>query len=131
MTNYQLFGIACFEKDYRLSYFINKNLDTELIKQDNPLEIKLRNNKFTTYFFHSRSPDYDCFLLPNETKGNVILPKYKKVQFLFLVKRNPICIEEKSFSQLLSSTPNILASFEIKDEAEIRKIKAFFEPKEE
>lgn len=123
---FKLIGIACSEKDYRLSYFINKELNIDLQKQSEPVLAFLNKTQVEVPYFYSDELDYEYFMLPNSLKDFKILPKFKTINFWLFIKQSPNFLEKIEVEKKLSKINVILTSVPIYDEAAIKTIHDIF-----
>src|SRR5271157_1816968 len=80
-------GIACIEKDYRVSYFINKVLNITLIKSNNQLIYNTKKEELKVDYFYFSDIDAEYYLISNFINRKMLLPKYTNINY-WLVIRN-------------------------------------------
>ncbi|MEA3494496.1 MAG: IPExxxVDY family protein [Bacteroidota bacterium] len=111
----RLLGIVCFEKNYRLSYFLNKKLDINLSKLGKSVEITHKKTSFELPYFYAQKEDYHFFLIENRSPISRIFPKFKKINYwLYITNDNEL--DKRDFEKEISSINIILTSLKIVDE---------------
>ncbi len=85
--DFDLIGISCHSKDYRLCWEINKNLKLDLIRKEN-LEIKTKtgNGNYSLYEFNDNENHLDYFLISNKCDKGFLIPEQKSIDFLLMLK---------------------------------------------
>ncbi|MCK9203603.1 MAG: IPExxxVDY family protein [Bacteroidales bacterium] len=106
-TFYNLFGISCHLKDYRLSYLLNRSLDLEFTKMDDF-------QGFSFYFCRHEECFNAYYLLANRTPESILLPELKQTDFILLVEGPFKKIQKERLLENIKSIPNVLTSFEIR-----------------
>jgi len=85
-------GLNCQLKDYRLAFFINREISLDLIKID---DIPVYSEKEDAFFEY---PIYTCYeperrinyyLLGNNNSGTKMIPAYKQADYLLML-RGPV-----------------------------------------
>lgn len=101
--DYELIAIHTSIEDYRLAYFLNKELNIHLKKNNQNIEIKTIEGKsaFTHFFYDDEKTDVQWSLIENKTTiasekkttlfENLditvfLLPEYKKADFLIKIE---------------------------------------------
>ena len=113
-------GIACTEKDYRLCYFLNRELDIELAKSSTELKFNRDNNTCKMMYFHALDLNSEYYLLENKTTTFSLLPDYKNINYWFIVKSRSFDPPDKSYSKKLNKLDVIVTTFVMKDEKDIK-----------
>ena len=93
-----LLGIVAPVKDYQLSWHLNQVLGFDF-RLNNGLEIQL-NRKNRTYFFSIYdykvpSTSLTHYLYNNQFDGEYLLPEFKHLDFLWLIKGEPVSAEDQ------------------------------------
>ncbi len=93
-----LLGIVAPVKDYQLSWHLNQVLGFDF-RLNNDFEIQL-NRKNRTYFFsiyEYKVPSVSLthYLYNNQFDGEYLLPEFKHLDFLWLIKGEPVTEEEQ------------------------------------
>ena len=110
-------------KDYRLSWFLNQNLNLKLTKIDD-LKITLpKNNEISTFsFYHFEDEDnFSTYsFISNKTLGNALVPEFHQADFLLLINGQSGKLNNKKHISEIKKIANILTVFNI----EIKKTKS-------
>lgn len=86
--DFDLIGIICAYKDYRLCFEINQILGIELVKT-NDLEIKLEKNGSTGIFSlyqYLNTDDEQYYLITNKGNISFFIPEQKHVDYFMMIK---------------------------------------------
>ncbi|MFC2113788.1 IPExxxVDY family protein [Bacteroidota bacterium] len=118
-----LLGIVSFEKDYRLIYFINKEINLNLVKSQELLTLELPQQAVEVHFFEYSNPDFDFLILSNKQNGSYILDKYKNIDFLLILKPKGYSYNVKELEKKINSVSAIIGLFNISDVKEISYLK--------
>lgn len=98
----RLLGIVAPMKDYQFSWMVNQYMGFNFRINHN-LEIQLRKKERNYFFsiFEFRSPSCTTqhFLYNNQFDGEYLLPEFKHLDFLWLVKEEDDLIEDVSAIQ--------------------------------
>ncbi|MBC7536978.1 MAG: IPExxxVDY family protein [Ferruginibacter sp.] len=118
-----LFGIVAPVKDYQFTWHINERLGFKF-RINNGLEIQLR-KKERNYFFSIYEYEVPgcClvhYLYHNQYDGEYLLPEFKHLDFLWLVKGESVSIDELT---LLQQSIKLLPSVQLVNEMTHEKIK--------
>jgi len=111
--DFTLIGISSHNKDYRLSYEINKALNTNLSKKED-VDFTKKGDKigFSMYFFQDEMYEKDIRLLSNKKNGRILIPEQKLVDY-FLILYDFDFIEVKEILEKLKNINAILTVFQI------------------
>lgn len=126
ITSHQLYGISCFDKDYRLSYFLNKALGIELKKFDEGLTFLLKGKEYHTSYYYSDEPDFEFFMINNQIQGSYLLPKFKNIDYWLLLKESPNAITSYPIEESFQKIEIINAGFKISTQEDIKVIASIF-----
>ncbi|MFD2551417.1 IPExxxVDY family protein [Bizionia sediminis] len=132
--NYTLIGIHSNLEGYRLAYFLNKELQLQLVRQKEDLDFKhpesyeiyewtdalnlvtwhLVSNICSTEQAAATNSHTLFSLAATETKTYYLIPEYKKVNF-FLKISDKLCSEEnvQQFIKNLQNIPNVVTAYSI------------------
>ncbi len=96
---FQLIGISCHEKDYRLCWAINQQLKLNLTKTTTDLELVHKKNKKTAYYtvfeFVNQDTLNEYYLISNRSRDGLLINELSHLDFFFMVKENyPIDIND-------------------------------------
>lgn len=112
---FQLFGISCHEKDYRVCWALNNSFGFELHKIDD-LEIKDKKQKqphgFSVFGFFHEDSYTEYFLISNRHGKTMLIPEHKSADYFFMVKGSILMTDEEVLAKL-KSINFILTAFNI------------------
>ncbi len=133
-ANFFLLAIHSQLDDYRLAYFINKNLDLKLSKSKNEIFIKNRNGEtsFSRFLFEDEKNDFFWDLFENKSNlinlnntelfGNAnakiqsiayLLPEHKKVDYFLKIDSNESYINIPKIIQKLNTLNRVSTVYNI------------------
>ena len=85
--DFELIGISCHEKDFRLCYELNKHLDIDLTRiKDIEINTKKLSAKFSYFEFHDEENRMDYYLISNRSEQGMLLPEQKSTDYLLQLK---------------------------------------------
>ncbi len=104
----KLLGIMAPVKDYQLCWQLNNILGIDF-RNNNDLEIQLKKNK-RNYFFsvYEYAEEHTClvhYLYNNQFDGEYLLPEFRHLDFLWLLKGD--VVTEETLSKLIDSIRGI------------------------
>lgn len=112
-----ILGIRTVLPGYRLSYFLNKQLNLSFQKQNqSPASTSDDNqNLYTFYSAEQSGHALRFFLLPNKLneEGQYLIPRYKQIDFIFVIENTDHEIDTTSYLEALKGIDSIEAAFEI------------------
>lgn len=115
-----LLGIVAPVKDYQFSWQLNQLLGLDF-RVNNEIEIQLKKTQ-RTYFFNIYEYTVPAislthYLYNNEHDGEYLLPEFKHLDFLWLIKGDPIPAEDlKSLIQSIRTLPGVQLVTEMTNE---------------
>ena len=114
--DFKLIGISCHEKDYRICWGLNKKLGLSLSKDQEDLEIKVKNSKWfsrhSLYHYIDFDNENEFHLLNNRSSVGYLIPERNHADFLLIIKENePLNIEHIITN--IRSIPFVLTAFAI------------------
>ena len=87
---FQLIGISCHEKDYRLCWAINQKLALNLKKTETDLELVRRRSKKTAHYsvfeYFNEDTLNEYFLINNRSKDGILINELTHLDFFFMIK---------------------------------------------
>jgi hypothetical protein len=85
--DFELIGISCHEKDFRLCYELNNHLEIDLTRIKD-LEIVIKNVKGTYSLFEYLDEEnrLDYYLISNRSEKGILIPEHKSIDFLLQLK---------------------------------------------
>lgn len=117
--SFVLFGISCHEKDYRITWAINKKLGLEL-KKENDLEIKEKkqkeNSSYPIYSFNREDQYCEYFLIANRSIQGLLIPEQKQSDYFLKITGNILNEEKQKILHTLKEINIILTAYEINPE---------------
>jgi hypothetical protein len=107
----RLIGIVAPIKDYQFSWKLNEMLGFKF-RLNNDIEIQLtkkqRKHFFSIYEYAVPSSSLVHYLYNNEFEGEYLLPEFKHLDFLWLMKGDPVGDDElKMLIQSVKSLPGV------------------------
>ena len=106
--NTRLLGIVAPIKDYQFCWHLNQMLRFDF-RINNDIEIQLtkkqRNYFFTIYEYGEKSGTIRHYLYNNQFDGEYLLPEFKHLDFLWLIKDD--IMQEEEVSSLISSIKSL------------------------
>lgn len=116
----KLLGIVTTVKDYRFCWNLNEMLDLNF-RINHDLEIKLirkkRNYFFSVYEFHEPNTSLCHYLYNNLYDGEYLLPEFKNLDFLWLMKNDTVTNDYlDQLKSLLRSIPGVQLITELTNE---------------
>ena len=106
----KLLGIMAPVKDYQLSWQLNQLMGIEF-RINNDIEIQLtrkrRNYFFSVYDFHEDTSCLSHYLYNNQFDGEYLLPEFKHLDFLWLIKGE--IVSDESVLEYISAIKTISA----------------------
>ena len=104
----KLLGIMAPVKDYQLSWQLNQLMGIEF-RINNDIEIQLtrkrRNYFFSVYDFHEDTSCLSHYLYNNQFDGEYLLPEFKHLDFLWLIKGE--IVSDESVLEYISAIKTI------------------------
>lgn len=112
--DFNLIGISCHTKDYRLSWELNKLLNIDL-ERTADLDIKLKSSvgNFSFYEFFDEENYSEYFLIANRSDKGFLIPEQKNTDFLFMIKGAAYDTIADEILEKISSSEIVLTSYKI------------------
>lgn len=90
--DFDLIGICCHQKDYRLSWSLNGVLDIHLEKADEPLEITVKGKvqAFPYFTFTDEENHVEYQLILNKFEKKILIAEKQEVDFFLLLHNNSV-----------------------------------------
>jgi hypothetical protein len=114
--DFNLLGISCHEKDYRICWAINQILGISLQKEEKDIEVIIKkSNRYslhTMFTFFDEENEIDYRLISNRSTMGYLISEKTQADYLFLVSEN----FQLDFPKILSTIkliPFVLTAFEI------------------
>ncbi|WP_320813962.1 IPExxxVDY family protein [Flavobacterium sp.] len=128
--DYELIAIHTSIEDYRLAYFLNKELNIQLCKNNLNIAIETHEGKsaFNHYFFDDKKTDIQWSLIENKTSINstnkksvgifenmevnvYLLPEYKKADFLLKIENVDSFFKIEEVTKKIESISQVSMSY--------------------
>jgi hypothetical protein len=104
----RLLGIMAPVKDYQFAWQLNQLMGVDF-RINNDIEIQLkrkgRNYFFAVYDFHESTGSLSHYLYSNQFDGEYLLPEFKHLDFLWLMKGDTV--EENTLSSHISTIRSV------------------------
>ncbi len=111
-----LVGLSCRQKDYRLAWSLNKEMNWSFERVDD-LEIRNKSgNSFHSRFVFHHAEDMVLYsLLSNRADEKFILPEWSQFDYLLKIEEGSFNLND-AFYKGLRKSPFVLAAYEIREE---------------
>ena len=114
--DFLLFGISSHAKIYRLCWSLNQTMNLKLINSNSPIELiegrKKIKNSFELYTYYDEEMRISYNIIPNKAEQGFLLPEFKHVDYLFLLKEN-IDVDTNEIITQIRSSDQVLTAFTI------------------
>ena len=115
-----LLGIVAPIKDYQFSWQLNQLLGLDF-RVNNDIEIQLTKKQrkyfFSIYEYALPAISIAHYLYNNENDGEYLLPEFKHLDFLWLIKGDPVSAEDlKALIQSIRTLPGVQLVTEMTNE---------------
>jgi hypothetical protein len=104
-------GIVSFEKDYRLCFFLNQQLNLNLTLSDDKLQINLNKTDLALTYFKGHNIDFEFFLFENNVNGTKLFPKYKNINYWLMITNKTYNKEINEIEQQINKIDAVIGSF--------------------
>ena len=87
-SEYQLIGIVCMLKDYRLTYHLNKHLFLDLVKKDDLNAEAINPGKavnISFYYFEETGNRIKFYLIGNKNENGMLLSEFRQADYFLLI----------------------------------------------
>ena len=89
--DFNLLGICCHEKDYRLCWAINSTLNLNLSKASEDIELIFNKESkpdanFSIYSYHNKFNSEEYYLISNKCQRTWLVPEKSHFDFFLMVK---------------------------------------------
>jgi len=131
---YSLLAIHCTIEDYRVAYLLNKQLQINLQRKPQDLDVQYNASSFSIFEWEDEKQQMTWNLVSNickkeeesiasigslfEAQSNILrtynlIPEYKKVNYLLKIDNDGNYIDEKTIIHKIQEIPQIAAVFSI------------------
>jgi hypothetical protein len=106
--DFNLLGICCHEKDYRLCWAVNSTLGLSLSKTKDDIELVFRSNSkpnanFPVFSFTNNTNSDEYYLIKNKCNSTWLIPEKSHFDFFLLIKSD----DKKSYNFYLNKLKTI------------------------
>ncbi len=106
--DFNLLGICCHEKDYRLCWAVNSTLNLNLSKASEDIELIFNKESkpdanFSIYSYHNKFNSEEYYLISNKCQRTWLVPEKSHFDFFLMVKSD----EKKSYNFYLNKLRSI------------------------
>ena len=103
--DFNLLGICCHEKDYRLCWAVNSTLNLNLSKASEDIELIFNKESkpdanFSIYSYHNKFNSEEYYLISNKCQRTWLVPEKSHFDFFLMVKSD----EKKYLGKYLFNT---------------------------
>ncbi len=114
--DFDLIGISCHSRDYRLCWALNQQLGTALAKREEDIDHKpRRQNEVSAHSFYEYQDEDDrveYFLLANKSGSSMLVPEQKQADYLLLLRNNYV-VEIAELIARIKAIDIVLTAFRI------------------
>ncbi|MCT4583032.1 MAG: IPExxxVDY family protein [Flavobacteriales bacterium] len=102
--DFQLVGISCHERDYRVCWGVNHSLALALSKQEKVIEVfhkkNNRHSRHTLFSIVDFDSEQEVHLIANRSKSGYLVPEQKHADYLLLIKGDDIISSTEAVAKL-------------------------------
>lgn len=113
-VDFELIGICSHHSDYRLAWGINKILELELTKSEEPFVIQSRKGTIVSqHSFHVFIDEVDhmeWYLIKNKSEGKFLIPEKNQIDY-FLILRENILHELDELVEKIRESNSVMAAY--------------------
>jgi len=114
-----LIGIVSFEKDYRLCFFLNQQLNLNLTLSDEKLPVQINKREMLLTYFKGYNIDFKFFLFENNSNSMLLFPKYKNINYWLIVINKTYNKEIAEIEQEINKIDAVIGSFRFTNNKEL------------
>ena len=112
-------GIVSFEKDYRLCFFLNQQLNLNLTLSDEKLPVQINKMEMLLTYFKGYNIDFKFFLFENNSNNMLLFPKYKNINYWLIVINKTYNKEIAEIEQEINKIDAVIGSFRFTNNKEL------------
>lgn len=114
-NEYAFIGISCHLKDYRLCFYLNKELDFKFkkIEDFNQLDESQQTHPYSVYFYNCPDSNTNFCLISNHHAEMKLIPSLKQFDFFLLFQQNLSKNSKVELIRKIKKVPNMLMAYEI------------------
>ncbi|MNU77427.1 hypothetical protein D3C71_670050 [compost metagenome] len=113
-VDFELIGICSHHSDYRLAWGINKILELELTKSEEPFVIQSKKGAVVSqHSFHVYLDELDhveWYLIKNKSEGKFLIPEKNQIDY-FLILRENILHELEDIVERVRESNSVMAAY--------------------
>lgn len=113
-VDFELIGICSHHSDYRLAWGINKILELELTKSDEPFVIQSKKGTIVSqHSFHVFIDEVDhmeWYLIKNKSEGKFLIPEKNQIDY-FLILRENILHDLDDLVEQIRESNSVMAAY--------------------
>lgn len=113
-VDFELIGICSHHSDYRLAWGINKILELELTKSEEPFVIQSKKGTIVSqHSFHVFMDEVDhmeWYLIKNKSEGKFLIPEKNQIDY-FLILRENILHELDELVEKIRESNSVMAAY--------------------
>ena len=113
-VDFELIGICSHHSDYRLAWGINKILDLELTKSDEPFVIQSKKGAIVSqhsfYVFLDEVDHMEWYLIKNKSEGKFLIPEKNQIDY-FLILRENVLHELDDLVERIRESNSVMAAY--------------------
>ena len=115
-----LIGIVSFEKDYRMCFFLNQQLNLNLSLSEDKLHLHINKQEFALTYYKGYNIDFEFFLFENGANGTKLFPKYKHINYWLMVINKTYNKEIEEIEQQINKIDAVIGSFRFTDNKDLK-----------
>lgn len=113
-VDFELIGICSHHSDYRLAWGINKILELELTKSEEPFVIQSKKGTIVSqHSFHVFIDEVDhmeWYLIKNKSEGKFLIPEKNQIDY-FLILRENVLHELDELVERIRESNSVMAAY--------------------
>lgn len=113
-VDFELIGICSHHSDYRLAWGINKILDLELTKSEEPFVIQSKKGTIVSqHSFHVFIDEVDhmeWYLIKNKSEGKFLIPEKNQIDY-FLILRENVLHDLEELVERIRESNSVMAAY--------------------
>jgi hypothetical protein len=113
-VDFELIGICSHHSDYRLAWGINKILELQLTKSDEPFVIQSKKGTIVSqHSFHVFIDEVDhmeWYLIKNKSEGKFLIPEKNQIDY-FLILRENVLHELDELVERIRESNSVMAAY--------------------
>lgn len=119
-VDFELIGICSHHSDYRLAWGINKILELELTKSEEPFVIQSKKGTIVSqHSFHVFIDEVDhmeWYLIKNKCEGKFLIPEKNQIDY-FLILRENVLHDLDELVEKIRESNSVMAAYVFEAEA--------------